>query len=523
MSSIIIESLPILKTFANPSSWAEWDQNCQYRALHYKFKEQLQWLKDFYPEKLDRLIKTRDDILTGHLDASRARINVTHLQEKIDRITDKYNCVKKEIEGRKLGHFKDRPEHGTTYYIDLNGGNDGANGLGTGTAWLTLGKYTEVTARTPGDEAKVRANTTETLGYRLDHDEDGDPDDWITITGCSSTDDPWGDAVDTKPEITPTAASYWLASGDMFWKYDRMCVVNSGGAYNLNIAGGSHNWYMKDCEIRDNTNLEGVGGSASYNWTWEGCLFDNNTSYNIQQDECKNWKYIDCIIDGGVAGTLIGIYAHSLSTAECIGTAFGQSNAHGTDDIYTSGGAIVELRDCVKSAADISVNSYASAIYEEDSDGTYGAYLETHYEGVVTKDTGVKTGSADFSLRLEPNANCGVNSFLVPGGDSIIKFPFITQCTGGVSKTVTVKIRALGTWGTYPVASELFLEFWYLDHAVNATRTKVVSTEVLNHASNWVSFTVTFTPLQDGLAYGTVKLGKYEDAGDGCYVNFETT
>ena len=99
-------------------------------------------------------------------------------------------------------------------------------------------------------------------------------------------------------------------------------------------------------------------------------------------------------------------------------------------------------------------------------------------------------------------------------------FPFKIW-TAAALTTITIYIRSLGTWGVYPIASELYLEASYLDHAVNATRTTVVSNDVLNHASNWIAFDVTFTPLQAGWVYLNVYLKKYEDAGDGCYVDIK--
>ena len=524
MTPPTIEPLAIEKPFENPSSWSQWDANCKYRALHFKFKEQLEWLKDFYPEKLDRLIKIRDDIINEHREVTFKENHLLRLQEKIDRITDKYNCVKKELSGRKLGHFPNRPEHGTTYYIDFNAGNDGNTGLNTGQAWLTLEKYTSVTARTAGDEAKIRANTTELAAVVTDFDEDGDPDDYIIITGCSSTDDPWSDGSDVKPirNYNGGGNTYWRLLTDHYWKTDRMEIVNGNRGNATLYVESSYSAYFKDCVIRDTAADTGLFCSDYPDATFEGCEFYNNLGNNAQLGNYSNVKFLSCVFNGGGSTTDYGIYAIRNSYFEAIDCSFGQTTSHDTEDIYVAIGAKGKIRNCALDKA-VNVNGFSSYILSEDDDATYGAGLLTFYNGTIEKTTGTKTGSASFSLEYTPNAFCGVNNPLTPNARSIIEYPFIIQCTSGVSKTVTVQIRAKGTWGTYPVASELFLEFWYLDHAVNATRTKVVSTDVLSHASDWVSFTVTFTPLQDGLAYGTVKLGIFEDAGDGCYVNGEAT
>ena len=54
-----------------------------------------------------------------------------------------------------------------TFYIDSDNGNDGNNGTSTGTAWLTLNKYTE-NARLAGDIAILRR------GLATDYDNGSD-------------------------------------------------------------------------------------------------------------------------------------------------------------------------------------------------------------------------------------------------------------------------------------------------------------------------------------------------------------
>ena len=512
-------------------SWAEWDAKAKYRCLHYKFKEQLDWLKDFYPEKIDRLQRRLDDILAGYVPALKEDILL--LQEKMTRLTDKFETVLKEIEGRRLGHFKNRPEHGTTYYIDLDAGNDGNDGLGTGTAWLTLAKYTTTTVRAAGDEAKVRANTDEAMAADLVFDEDGDEDNYIEIRGCSVADDPWGDSSNVKPILTfgDNVAQVNL-NDDNFWKIDRMIVKESADVYGNMFIGNVMNAYIKDSEFTDAshaTTARGVSLATVTGVLFDGCVFKDNIHHNMWSQNPSRWKLKSCTFNGGALGTQYGIRTNTdlgrgHNIIEAIDCDFGQTTSHGTEDIEMGHyHDIIKLRNCKLDKATIAINTWGGVAYEEDADGVAGAGLITYYHGTVTKDTSIKTGSANFSLKFEPNANCGVNNPLTANNDSQIEYPFIIECTGGVSKTVTVQIRSLGTWGTYPIATELFFEFWYLDHATNATRTKVVSTDVLSHASNWVSFTCTFTPLQTGLAYGTVKLGKFEDAGDGAYCNGEAT
>ena len=75
-------------------------------------------------------------------------------------------------------------------------------------------------------------------------------------------------------------------------------------------------------------------------------------------------------------------------------------------------------------------------------------------------------------------------------------------------------------WTAYPTNSQLYLEASYLNHAANATRSTILSNDVLSDETTWVAFDVTFTPLQAGWAYIKVNLGKYE-ASKGCYVDIK--
>ena len=104
-------------------------------------------------------------------------------------------------------------------------------------------------------------------------------------------------------------------------------------------------------------------------------------------------------------------------------------------------------------------------------------------------------------------------------GHSIIDLPFKVWCSAALT-TITIYMRSLGAWGTYPTNSELYVEASYYNHGSDATRLKVVSNDVLDDETTWRAFDVTFTPLQDGFVYLNVFLGKYE-ASKGCYVDIK--
>lgn len=510
-----------MEVLINDLNWAEWDVKTKYRGLHIKFPEQLDWLKNFYPEKIIRLLQMIEELKEWGKQENHD--DIKFLREKVKRLEDKEKATIKEIEGRKLGHFK-RDPHGTLYYIDLDAGNDGNTGLTILLPWLTLAQYTTTTVRNPGDIAKVRAATDELMAIDLVFDEDGDIDDYIEIRGCSIVDDPWSDGSDVKPILTfGDNNNQAHLEGDNFWKFNRMIIKESADVWgNLRLSSVGF-CYILDCELTDNSNAAGRGSTigAGSLGIFENCIFKDNIGINLKVDGGIA-KLINCALDGGVTTTDYGLYLKNAK-AECVDCDFGQTTDHDVSDIELEVQSMAKLRNCNLGVAGVSLSAVNTIVYEEDADAVYGAFKETYYQGINTKDTTIKTGGATFSMKMQPNAFCGANNPLTLNNDSLINYPFNILCTTGVERTITIKIRSVGAWATYPTASELYIEFKYLSDAVTAERTAIASVQVLSHASDWVEFTVTFTPLQTGIAYGAVYLGKYEDAGDGCYVNWEAT
>ena len=92
-----------------------------------------------------------------------------------------------------------------TFYIDADGGNDGNAGTSTGAAWATLAQYTTTTARSAGDIAILRRNTTATYdnaGATLQFDEDGNAAGPIVVE--ADYDNEFGDDVDLSATATAT-------------------------------------------------------------------------------------------------------------------------------------------------------------------------------------------------------------------------------------------------------------------------------------------------------------------------------
>jgi len=510
-------------------TWSQWNDECHRLSVHVKYDQQLIDLEVMYQNKLKRLYQAYQDyydqfrygvsesFILGTSEDAIADLKV--LKQKFIRIARKWNVVKAEIRGREKGFFNRDPV-GTTYYIDLDGGNDGNDGLSTGQAWLTLEKYTTVTARSAGDIAYVRANTDEIVGAAdIVFDEDGDQDNYISIIGCdSAVNDPWSDGSDVKPVVDFNTGSYQLLlSGDKWWWLERLVVKNStDGNGGLQITNDpSELIYLKDCEFIDNSTGLYVNGRGRF--YAKGCVFKDNTSIGVRNYTSVGLFFESCEFDGGAGGQDYGYYSEYTGTAEFIDCDFGQTNAHGTDDIDVRNNTYVKLRNCKHNANFSVVGAYA-AIIEEDADGVFGAQKITYQRGTITKDTGVtRSGGADSSAKMEPSSACGLYAPLTLNHESIIDYPFKIWCAAS-STTITIYIRSFGAWSTYPTASELYIEASYLDHATNATRSTIASNDVLSDETTWVAFDVTFTPQQAGWVYVNVYLKKHE-ASKGCYVD----
>lgn len=504
-------------------NWDKIDKKSKKLYLHVKHDKQLVELEELYPRKIKN-IRMAFSAEAG-VGQSLWPEEKVFLEEKIARLADKYKGVKDEIAGRKENKFTRKPI-GTSYYIDLDNGNDGNDGLSKDNPWLTLEKYTTVTVRSPGDIAYVRAGTTETkTDTNLQLDEDGHVlNSRIEIIGCDSvTNDPWNDGSDVLPILSFGDSNYCIyASVDGYWKMQRMSVIESNSNYANLYLSDCCMWYLLNCEFRDQNRSGGSGlfQNGSYGLVIEDSMFHSNKGYNFK---CvgSGAKIIKSTFNGGTATTNYGVFAEESSQVEIIDSDFDQDTVHDNEAVYAGVEAEIYLRNCkrVKGIKTL----FGGMVCEEDANGVYGDYKFWYsVTGIITKDTSIKTGNADFSLKVESRSACTPIACLDLSGVKLIRSPFNILCIAGVEKTITVKIRSLGVWSTYPTNEELYLEFSYLSNGASAARTKIASTQVLSDETTWISFTVTFTPLQTGIAYGNVYLKKYENS-KGCYVNMEAT
>jgi len=497
---------------------SQWEEKIFYRGVQVKFPEQLKYLIDeMYPEKIARLAERLKEDSLNEEDAE-------FLNAKILRLTDKYATCKKMYDLRQAKAVPIKGEwamHGTVYYIDLDGGNDGADGLGTGTAWLTLEKYTTTTVRTAGDIAYVRANTTETVGANdIVFDEDGTVNAYISIIGCDSVaNDPWSDSSDVRPIIDFGDQIKNMAfDTDDYWKLERLDIMQSADVAGI-IYCNKSDIYILNCIIRDNSAATGNHGLhvvASNNIKVESCQFLDNISRSFFVERSSG--IIDsCVFNGGVTTTDRGIYANDGSTLLVKNCSFGQTTAHDVQDITVLNSSFITTINCKRQKSTYA-SSLGSVIFAEDDNQVKGTNVTYGWNGIITKDTGVvRSGGASSSAKLAPSSSCGLYAPLsiAPFND----YDFKVYCPASAT-TLILYLRSLGVWAGYPTNTELYVEVSYLDHAADATRSVAVSTAVLADETTWVAFPVTFTPLQAGYVYLKVYLKKFE-ASKGCYVDMK--
>jgi hypothetical protein len=509
-------------------TWSQWDDKCTALTTHIKYDKQLLDIQAQYEAKLARFVKRYKDmrdIFVGEFGSlqidSLEATTLTGIKEKVIRLTDKWRTVNKEIEGRSKGFFVRTPV-GTTYYIDLDGGNDANTGLNTGQSWLTIEQYTTTSVRAAGDIAYVRANTDEIPAGDIQFDEDGAfPNLPISIIGADSVvNDPWGDASDVKPIIDFNAnARQFNLNGDLRWLFKRLDIKDSTHAvamFNINIATYI---YFEDCDFSGASVSDNLDIVFSMPTKFKGCTFSNADDSNITIDNAM-LIFEKCDFDGGGNTTDYGIRAvGSHCEVTLLESNFGQNVAHSISDLSLGSGDIYRVRNTLIDYTTIPDN-HPFWIMDEDTDGTYGDnYQLIHNTNEITKDTGVtRVGGANSSAKMEIGTRITTEFPLkLSDGGNGVSFPFNLWLSAALH-TVTIYIRSIDAWAAYPTNSQLFVKALYLDHAVNASRTAVQSTQVLSHASNWVAFTVTFTPLQAGFVYLDVYLSHYE-ANKGCYVD----
>ena len=399
------------------------------------------------------------------------------------------------------------------------------NGTTTALAFAHPNQYTTNTVRTAGDILKVRANQTHTIkGVSILCDEDGTVANYIEIRGCSVADDPWSDASDVKPIFTFGDTAFYIDIGsDDYWKFNRLEVMESSSTNGQIYVSNSSDFLSINVDSHDCSSASGVG----FKFSLGSAIIDGGSAYgNLKYNIYDSGSHI--VIKGGfsayggAATTDDGVY-NTYGFIELENVTLGAGTTHDVDDLYADRvGRILGRNVTLNSATEAQIpTTYLGAgswIKIEDYDGTKLASKSWYHNGIIQKDTGViRTGGASSSAKVSPNTLCGLNYPLCIGGTDELCDDFVIWCPASAT-TVTIYIRSLGIWTTYPTASELYIQAEYYDGAT-ATRAKsTASTQVLTDETTWVAFTTTFTPNSAAWAYVKVYLKKYE-ASKGIYVD----
>lgn len=437
---------------------------------------------------------------------------------KIARLKDKLACCVKEKHLRR-DKLVVRIPHDTNYYIDLNGGDDGADGLGTGTAWLTIENYTTTTVRSAGDIAYIRAGTTETIAAIVQFDEDGTTNALIQIIGCDSvTNDPWSDVSDVLPIIDFNSNAYYLyLNTDNYWGIKRLDIrnstINTSGLGAVSFRSNEH-CELVECTIHLNT-VCGVGIYWGHANIIKTCALTSNGSYNIR-GYVNNDNTVDgCALTGGT-GTNYGIYLdNSPSVLYVKDSTF---SGHGTNGVYINVVAWTYFRNCLFSDTTPFGNGANAKFYtySEDHNQAAGATYFQSNTGIIRRVNAVQLDSVD-SIQMEPGSAVGQYEPLSTADALYYGGWYEIDCPAGVT-TLTIKARETVAWATDPGATEFYFVAEYLDGASGESRALAQSTQALSGTTE-ISFTMTFTPDTAAVVYIKAVLTKYES---GKYVNIST-
>jgi len=512
----------------------EWEEKIEYRAITKRSQKDFDYLIPMYVRKIgwirEQLRETGIDIkvvpqlsdgrmkstaeIVDEMNSQLDEINM--LTAKEERLFDKLAVCLKEVELRKNNLVTRTDLHDATLiYIDYDNGNDENDGETTGNSIKTITEYTTTQVRTPGDIGYLRAGITWDQGTEtkdISFDESGTLDNYIKIIGCDAvTNDPWGDADDTKPIIDFEDAAYQVnLIGDSYWWLENLDIKQGNDGYgNVYSYSGWFN-YLKNCVVSDSPQI-GIRIDNSI-MTVDSCemydLSNGGGQIYIQTDSYMLMK--SCILNAGAGlGSIYGVYVKGK--ADIIDTSFGITTQFAALGIYFYENCSIHLRNCPYTGTMYSTTfKKGMKVSSEDEDGVYGGQKTLTYEGTITKETAdPRSGGATSYAKMLPNAYCGPCKPLVLGND-LSGFSAV-WLTKDVEKTITVYARTGSAWDSALAAGEAFLTASYLSNGATATRTEVSSAEQITNDAEWTAFTVTITPLQTGFVYLWFILAEYED------------
>jgi hypothetical protein len=402
-------------------------------------------------------------------------------------------------------------------------------------SYKTIQKYTGST-RTVGDIGYVRANMTHTQGAaNVTFDTDGTSTTRNSLIGCNATQgiDPWNDASDTRPIIDFEAGAYYFGIVNVrHWKLKNLNFRNTTrSSLGVVYLSGATGVLVENCVIQEQQHATGYGLLMvnTNDSTILDCTFVNNNGRNIELDYCVGLLFDNCTLDSGALGTDYGVSFTGTQAVRFKKCVFGGTSQHGTACVYnyagTRPGEII-FTNCTFNGTKFSLTGSTGTykVHEEDTAGLFGYQETQNSEGVITRcatgqtDTTVRSGGATSTAKMQPNANAGILRPLTISGD-LVTPDFRIWCPASAT-TITIYMKAYGTWSPYPDASQLFIQAeYYTDDSPLTKALSTASTQVLSDTTTWVGFTTTFTPGVASWAYLKIYLGLYEDASTGIYID----
>jgi len=515
----------------------DWDNKSKDRCIDIKKDHQLDWFEEFYPRKITLLQNRYNNYKPGPLGENNRDV----ILDKINRLKDKFITVIKEKELRDNA-IVDRNPIGTTYYIDLDGGNDGAAGTSTGTAWKTIRKYLETTSRSPGDIAYVRANTDETPAYDIDCDEDGTIPSSISIIGCDATvNDPWSDGSDTLPLVDFNGSSVYnmYLNGVRNWDFSRIKLFDVDTRTTLAVAQieSCHSVTFSGCVFAypnsPYASNYAIGAYVVYSFDiiFEGCTFEdcsavttdygyglyeidasvslNNCTFEDNDDFCIAAYYSKLNIEdssfdaGSTTPAEEGIRARSCDL-DIVNSTFGTNTALSTGDLVIVYNSTVHTHNCTfNDGNEWGTNAYNSKL-------TTDTQLQTKVGNITRNTDTLRDGGGTTSAFYLPNSLCSGSTPLSFGAsDTFFKSEDGLKVWALSSQTtLTVYAKHNNVWSVYPTNQEFYVQTRYISSNSQWVYSDK-STEALVSGS-WQTFTNTIAPSTNGWIYWNVYLKKYQ-------------
>lgn len=323
--------------------------------------------------------------------------------------------------------------------------------------------------------------------------------------------------------IWNTAAGNYQANldSDEFWKFQGIHFRGTDSNGNLELDSISYVEVL-DCIF------EGNGSQYDYGIKCSGS--GDTPVFYVRK--CRAYGEIGIYANTGLASLVEDSYFDGNSVSGNIGIDLrrGVLRVHDTEFInfdgtgntgclrtdasspVSGGGTRFYLRNCLLPDVEVYGIAHASSeiarIYSEDHDQTENANKQmwgiSDGNATIEKETTkVRGGGGTSSIKVTPVDNLGPN--LEAGKIELFEYPIYQVKDVAATYTVYFSSDDDTDWDADPTATELYIEVEYWNHATNPSRTKLISTGTCGNFdaddSVWDTLTVTFTPLQSGVAY----------------------